>query len=237
MKKNNNKIGGGVIAVIVLSCLFVTILLILLMISIFFPSTFRTVVDPYRDPYHYGPGEKKPIIYIYPEEDMNVSISVSNPENFTTTYPKYEDGWEVKALTDGTLIDKFGKSYYALYWEGKQKNISKVKEDGFVIKGEDTAEFLEEKLEILGLNYKEKNEFIMYWLPKMENNKYNYIRFETMEEINENMELFITPKPESLIRVRMDYKPLDKKIKVKEQELTTPERTGYTVVEWGGIEI
>ena len=237
MKKNNNKIGGGVIAVIVLSCLFVTILLILLMISIFFPSTFRTVVDPYRDPYHYGPGEKKPIIYIYPEEDMNVSISVSNPENFTTTYPKYEDGWEVKALTDGTLIDKFGKSYYALYWEGKQKNISKVKEDGFVIKGEDTAEFLEEKLEILGLNYKEKNEFIMYWLPKMENNKYNYIRFETMEEINENMELFITPKPESLIRVRMDYKPLDKKIKVKEQELTTPERTGYTVVEWGGVEI
>ena len=237
MKKNNNKIGGGVIAVIVLSCLFVTILLILLMISIFFPSTFRTVVDPYRDPYHYGPGEKKPIIYIYPEEDMNVSISVSNPENFTTTYPKYEDGWEVKALTDGTLIDKNGKSYYALYWEGKQKNISKVKEDGFVIKGEDTAEFLEEKLEILGLNYKEKNEFIMYWLPKMENNKYNYIRFETMEEINENMELFITPKPESLIRVRMDYKPLDKKIKVKEQELTTPERTGYTVVEWGGVEI
>ena len=237
MKKNNNKIGGGVIAVIVLSCLFVTILLILLMISIFFPSTFRTVVDPYRDPYHYGPGEKKPIIYIYPEEDMNVSISVSNPENFTTTYPKYENGWEVKALTDGTLIDKNGKSYYALYWEGKQKNISKVKEDGFVIKGEDTAEFLEEKLEILGLNYKEKNEFIMYWLPKMENNKYNYIRFETMEEIDSYMPLEISPKPNSVIRILMNFKALDKKIKVKEQELTTPERTGYTVVEWGGVEI
>lgn len=237
MKNKNNKLGGGTIAVIILSCLFVAILILLLIIHFILPTRYIVGEDPYRDSPYYGPGEKKPIIYIYPEKDMNVSISVSRPENLTITYPKYEKGWEVKALTDGTLIDKNGKSYYALYWEGKQKNISKVKEDGFVIKGEETAEFLEEKLELLGLNYKEKNEFIMYWLPKLENNKYNYIRFETMEEMNENMELYITPKPDSLIRVRMDYKALDKKIKVKEQELTTPERTGYTVVEWGGVEI
>ena len=84
MKKENNKISGGVIAVIVLSCLFVAILILLLIIRLIMPSTFSIGEDPYRDPYHYGPGEKKPIIYIYPEEDMNVSISVSNPENFTT---------------------------------------------------------------------------------------------------------------------------------------------------------
>ena len=60
----------------------------------------------------------KPIIYIYPEEDMDVEVTVSNPEKFTVTYPKYEDGWKVKALTDGTLIDSNNKKYYALYWEG-----------------------------------------------------------------------------------------------------------------------
>ena len=179
----------------------------------------------------------KPIIYIYPKEDIDVSIKVSNEELFTVTYPKYNDGWKVKALTDGTLIDKNGKSYYALYWEGINKNISKVKEDGFVVKGEDCAAFLEEKLEILGLNYKEQNEFIMFWLPKLEKNKYNYIRFQTDDEINDNMELYIDPKPDTLIRVRMDYKALDKKIKVKEQKLTKPERKGYTIVEWGGTEI
>ncbi len=182
-------------------------------------------------------GSWKPIIYIYPKEDIDVSIKVSNEELFTVTYPKYNDGWKVKALTDGTLIDKNGKSYYALYWEGINKNISKVKEDGFVVKGEDCAEFLEEKLEILGLNYKEQNEFIMFWLPKLEKNKYNYIRFQTEDEINDNMELYIDPKPDTLIRVRMDYKALDKKIKVKEQKLTKPERKGYTIVEWGGTEI
>ena len=35
--------------------------------------------------------------------------------------------------------------------------------EGFVVKGEDSAAFLEEKLEILGLNYKEAEEFIIYW--------------------------------------------------------------------------
>ena len=179
---------------------------------------------------------KKPIIYIYPNEDMNVEVELSNPEKLVVTYPKYEDSWKVKAHTDGTLIDEKGKKYYALYWEGIGKDNS-IKEDGFVIKGEDSAKFLEEKLEILGLNYKEKDEFIMYWLPKLESNKYNYIRFMTREEIDKNMELNINPEPDTLIRVMMEYKGLDKKIKVKDQKLPQVERTGYTVVEWGGTEI
>ena len=77
----------------------------------------------------------------------------------------------------------------------------------------------------------------MYWLPKLEKNKYNYIRFQTMEEINNNMRLDINPKPDTLIRVRMEYKPLDKRINVKEQKLTKVEREGYTIVEWGGTNI
>ncbi len=186
---------------------------------------------------HIRPGFwYKPIIYIYPEEDTDVEITVSNPENLTVTYPKYNDGWKVKALKDGTLIDKNNKKYYALYWEGKGDN-NTIKNDGFIVKGEDTASFLEEKLETLGLNYKEANEFIMYWLPKLESNKYNYIRFKTMDEINSNMKLNITPEPDTLIRIMMEYKGLDKKIKVKEQKLERRERSGYSVIEWGGTEI
>ena len=49
----------------------------------------------------------------------------------------------------------------------------------------DVIKFLEEKLGILGLTEREAEEFIVYWLPLMEKNKYNYIRFETLEEINE----------------------------------------------------
>ena len=233
-KNETNKISGGIILAIVLSALFFIGLLLLIIVIIVSPKRGRAL--PCEDPYGYGE-EKKPIIYIYPEKEMNVSIRTSNPENFTITYPKYNNGWEVKVKEDGTIIDKTGKKYYALYWEGKQKEPSKVLDEGFVIKGEATEKFLEEKLELLGLNYKEKNEFIMYWLPKLEKNKYNYIRFQSVEEINNNMELYITPKPETLIRIRMDYKSLEKPIKVKEQKLIKVERKGYTIVEWGGTEI
>ena len=48
------------------------------------------------------------------------------------------------------------------------------------------------------------------------------------------MDLEIEPKPDSVIRILMDYKPLSKPIEVVEQKITTPERDGFTVVEWGG---
>jgi hypothetical protein len=43
----------------------------------------------------------------------------------------------------------------------------------------------------------------------------------------------ITPKPDSIIRVFMDYKWLDTEAKVEELEITTPKRTWFRVVEWG----
>ena len=179
----------------------------------------------------------KPIIYIYPQEETKVSVKVGYPENLTCTYPKYEDGWDVIASPDGTLKDiKTGRNLYALYWEGirtKEGNI----EDGFVVKRENVASFLEEKLEILGLNEREAEEFIVYWLPILEKNEYNFIRFYEKEEIDEMMPLEINPEPETLIRVLMGWKKLDKNIDIKEQKLEKVQRTGYTVVEWGGTEI
>jgi len=179
----------------------------------------------------------KPIIYLYPEEKTEVSIKVGKPENLTTTYPKYTDGWNVVAKPDGTLIDTTtGRSLYALYWEGK-RDTKKELTKGFVVKGEDTARFLEEKLAILGLNEREAEEFIVYWLPQLEKNAYNWIYFETQEEIEKNMPLEISPKPDTCIRIMMDWKGLEQKIDIPEQTLERQERSGYTAVEWGGTEI
>ena len=126
---------------------------------------------------------------------------------------------------------------YSLYYESESDINFKVDNEGFVIKGEDSAKFLEEKLAILGLNEKEAEEFIVYWLPRLEANKYNYIRFATLDEINANMPLEINPNPDSIIRIMMTFKGLDNPIDVKEQELVTPERNGFVAVEWGGTEI
>jgi hypothetical protein len=51
------------------------------------------------------------------------------------------------------------------------------------------------------------------------------------------MPLEITPNPDTIIRILMEFKSIDKPIDVKEQELVTPERIGFTAVEWGGVEI
>ena len=184
------------------------------------------------------PVASKPIIYIYPETETSVQVSVGHPEKLSCVYPEYdaEDGWEVIAKPNGDLIDtKTGRNLYCLYWEGNQKQEYKFN-DGFVVAGKDSAKFLEEKLAILGLNEREANEFIIYWLPKLEANKYNLIRFETTEEIEEYMPLNIEPKPDSLIRIMMDFKGLNRPLEIEEQKLETVVREGYTVVEWGGSE-
>lgn len=180
----------------------------------------------------------KPIIYLYPEKETDVLVKLLEKEMITCSYPKYTDGWKVLAKPNGDLVDKeTGRNLYSLYYENDNKIDYKVEEDGFVVKGENSASFLEEKLKVLGLTDKEAEEFIIYWLPKLEENEYNYIRFATEEEINKNMPLEITPSPDTTIRVIMTYKKLDEPIKVKEQKLETPERKGFVVVEWGGSEI
>ena len=178
----------------------------------------------------------KPLIYLYPEAEIEVSVKLGHPEKLSHSYPKYENGWIVNTKPNGDLTYN-NRSYYGLYWEGKNAPIFDTNE-GFVVKGRDTITFLEEKLAILGLNEREANEFIVYWLPKLENNPYNYIVFASMEMQNEYMPLEISPKPNTLIRVLMGFKKLDKPIEIKEQVLApTPTRTGFVAIEWGGTEI
>ena len=180
----------------------------------------------------------KPIIYLYPTEDKEVSVNLKYSDNITVSYPKYTTGWKVLAMPDGNLTDiATNKKLYSLYYECINKEKFKVEKEGFVVKGEDVATFLEEKLAALGLNEREAEEFIIYWLPKLEKNKYNYIRFATNDEINKNMPLEINPNPDITIRVLMTYKGLNRPIEVINQELETPKREGFVAVEWGGTEI
>lgn len=180
----------------------------------------------------------KPIIYLYPTQEEVITVSLGNQEKITSSYPKYIDGWKVLAKPNGDLkYLKTNQNLYSLYYENIRTINYKVEKEGFCVEGKDTTAFLEEKLAKLGLTEREAEEFIIYWLPKLENNKYNYIRFATKEEISTDMPLNITPSPDTTIRVLMTYKKLNKLINVEEQIITTPERKGFVAVEWGGTEI
>ena len=182
---------------------------------------------------------EKPIIYLYPKEDIQISVKLGNEDKITCSYPTYTSGgWNVLAKPTGDLIDlNSGRNLYSLYYECDNSAQYTMKNDGFVVESEKLVEFLEEKLSILGLTEREAEEFIVYWLPRLQANKYNYIRFATMDEINQNMPLEFSTNPDTLIRVLMTYKPLEHPIDVEEQQLSTPERIGFVAVEWGGAQI
>ena len=182
----------------------------------------------------------KPIIYLYNYDTSNVRVELSRPEAITCSYPKYTTGWEVYA--DGPKLIADDKELYSLYYESEApdsvyENFNKG--DGFLVKGEDAAEFLDEQLSLLGLDYKEREEFIIYWLPKLERNEYNHIYFSLPEEINMIQEITVTPAPTQFIRVNMIFEAVDADYKVNEQKLDKFERNfaERTVVEWGGIKV
>ena len=176
----------------------------------------------------------KPVIYLYPEEKTEVAVRLDYSGELTCTYPAYEDGWTVTAAPDGTLRDESGQTYSYLYWEG----VTQTEYDftrGFCVPGADTAAFLEDALARLSLTRREANEFIVYWLPRMEPNPYNLIAFQG-ETYTDCAPLTVTPEPDSLLRVFMAWKPMDAPVDVPAQDLPAFKRTGFTVVEWGGAE-
>ena len=177
----------------------------------------------------------KPVIYLYPEEATDVSVNLEVNGGLTCTYPTYNNGWSVKAYPDGTLVDESGKEYNYLYWEG-ETYINYDFANGFCVKGEDTAEFLEEALEKLGLNRRDANEFIVYWLPLMQENEYNIISFQT-KAYTDAARLCVVPEPDTTMRVFMAYKASDEYVEIESQELTAPKREGFTVIEWGGTQV
>ena len=182
-----------------------------------------------------APADEKPVIYLYPVEETEVSVQLDYNGELTCTYPAYDGGWTVTAAPGGTLTDADGQTYNYLYWEG----VSGAPYDfsqGFCVPGGETAAFLEDALAQLGLTRREANEFIVYWLPRMEANPYNLIAFQSAA-YTDRAKLTITPEPDSLLRVFMAWKPMEAPVEIPAQTLPSFDRTGFAVVEWGGAEV
>ena len=177
----------------------------------------------------------KPVVYLYPEAETEVTVRLEYKGRLTCTYPAPDpDGaWHVTARPDGTLTDKQGREYSYLFWEGASDGTPPDFSRGFVVRGSDTAAFLREKLAYMGLTPREYNEFIVYWLPRMQDNPWNLIAFQG-KNYTDSAPLTVTPRPDSVLRIFMAYRPLNAPVSVPPQELTPFVRKGFTLVEWGG---
>ena len=185
---------------------------------------------------------RKPAIYLYPETKQEVSIVNHFKGQIHTTFPVYNisDGWTVVANKDGKIYNPTDKhSYNYLFWDGKYTFDDKHYnfQSGFYVEKTQYSSFLRDKLSKVGLNETEINDFIVYWLPIMNNYEKVFIHFWINDDIDGSSQLVVTPKPDTMIRLFMEFKAQSGNGSLPEQVLPTIQRKKFTLVEWGGAEI
>lgn len=182
---------------------------------------------------------KKPVIYLYPESDTELSVQLKTKGDLTFSYPDYSKGWKGTAHPDGS-IDINGIHYPYLFWESEQRFNSFDQElGGFFVNQKNVVESLEKYLTELGLNDTEKTDFITFWGPQLQQHGEVMIQFILNDACDEFATLEIEPKPAHLNRVYMIWSTTEnlKPQLQKQQLLKKLNRDGFDVLEWGGIEL
>lgn len=182
---------------------------------------------------------RKPLLYLYAEnEPIQVSVRLQLDGNVVFEHPKSDAGeWNMTVHADGTLVDRRGKKYPSIFWEGRPREAFAQKIDsGYSVPGDEVVSFFEAKLTAMGLSERETAEFISYWGPIMSLNPFNIVSF-VFDEYQMKAPLTIVPTPDSLIRVFMVFKASTSRVELAPQELPSITRRGFTVVEWGGANL
>jgi len=176
----------------------------------------------------------KPVIYLYPEKDTQVSVKVG--ADITKSEPLYpENGWTVLAHSSGQL-DYEGRVYPNLFWEGTGKGFyPNLTNYGFVVAQKDLISTLNSQLKQLGLNTQESADFMEFWTDKLPKTPFVCFTWLGSAEMNQLAPLSVTPRPDTSIRIFLDFAGLDKPISLIPQKLSAPPRRGFTLVEWGGL--
>ena len=214
------------------------------------PSPSRDRVSPTPSPSRDSQPAYKPVLYVYPEREQSLTVSLEVEGELGTVYPAPDTqettdrgtqaSWTVTASPDGTLTDQGGRTYPSLFWDGEMT--LEAPEQGFIVAREDAVPFLEEKLGQLGLTDKEAADFITFWAPQIRANEYTFVSFDASSYTAHARYSFTDEagapvEPDTFIRVFMTIRAADANEEVTPQVFgPTPTRSGFTAVEWGGTE-
>ena len=172
---------------------------------------------------------KKPAIYLYPSSTQKINVKLDINGQLITSIPEYNNGWNVTA-TPKSFIDN---KYDYLFYENTLNQLELPKES-WVVKYDDLQSWFSTNLQLLGLNQKETSQFMEYWLKRLDKNPYYQVFLIDNNFLNQNMKLMINPTPDTIIRLIFAFKKIDQPISVTNPQIITPQRNGFTVVEWGG---
>lgn len=180
--------------------------------------------------------ECKPAIYLYPLSRRAITVKVEPLGRFTYLDPVLEnEEWNVVVDPDGTF-KKNNKTYSYLYYESALKRQEvKIPTKGYVIKKAELDPLFSRILPVLGLNSIEEKDFRDYWGKSLPESPYYFVGLVDRSNIDYTEKLSINPSPDSIIRIRFFFKPVDYPYQVDPPVITKQVRYGFSVVEWGGI--
>lgn len=184
---------------------------------------------------------KKPVIYLYPQEETRIEIELKTIGDLTFTYPEYNDGWSVTVDSLGTITSN-NETYNYLFWESEQSFSESIvdRKRGAIVNKNNLVSYLEKSLTTFGFNSKEKADFITYWIPKMKDATNLYLYFVFNEACDEFATLNIRPEPARIARFYVLWAETETncdEFGIIPQEIPSFSRDGFTVLEWGGAEI
>lgn len=205
---------------------------ILLVIYLMFSISFQSC-KPDDDECDNDNMVYKPNIYIYPNEKIDLSLKIYFPigGEIVTSIPEYGKGWEIKVDTNGLI----NNTYSYLFYESTQPDVWQ-RQYGWIIKTDELESFFRKNMNDYGFKNNEIDDFIEYWIPRLNDYPYYTIYPQTKNLINSVITLDFSKQPDNLLRLFYVVKGNNQiQDKLIEPTIANFERTGYFVTEWGVI--
>lgn len=176
----------------------------------------------------------KPNIYLYPEEETDISVIFDSPELLLTVIPDYTNGWYAKVDPNSNMIVD-GEEYGYLFYESMTDDHLMQKDKGFIVPIDNRYEFFTYIANYYGFNEQETYDFVTFWCSRLDSDKEYVMYPQLTDTIDILMAVNINPKPKNIFRIWFLFYENDEKIEIEKPESVIPARDGYTMIEWGGI--
>lgn len=177
----------------------------------------------------------KPNIYIYPQEETELFVTLDFPMGgkVVTSVPEYGAGWNVSVDKNGWI----NNSYNYLFYESSQPDIWQL-EKGWIIEKENLKNFFVENMTSFGFEGREIEDFTDYWIPRFTDAEYYEIFPQNQQLIESVIHLDMSKNPDNLLRLFYVVRQLNHQ---PDNELPEPQidnqfkREGFFVTEWGVV--
>ncbi len=176
----------------------------------------------------------KPNIYIYPEEEINLNVTLEFPKGgkVVVSIPEYGNGWDISVDKQGKINDEFDY----LFYESSQPDVWQL-EEGWVITRAYLYDFFVENMSEFGFVGREIQDFTDYWIPRLTASEFYAIYPQDKQIIDRVIELNTSKEPDNILRLFYVIQETDEQTNTNltEPKIEPFKREGFFITEWGVV--